>query len=157
MSTLRSILGYSVAAFTVTFAAAAPFLFGSLERAVGASGLRIDPTYSGGEIARTIDRGAYRIEIGRPVPRRWPTQRVAPFVQMTWRPANLLPARVTEEIDIDADGAPDVRVSFDPANLDLDVKPLTPAYLPHHGAGADTFSALIAKVNDGIVVRAPMK
>jgi hypothetical protein len=50
-----------------------------------------------------------------------------------------------------------VRVSFDPAKMDLEVKSLNPAYLPHHGVGADTFSALIAKVNDGIVVRAPMK
>ena len=39
-------------------------------------------------------------------------ERIEPFVQIVFEPADALPARVSEEIDLDGDGRPDVRVSF---------------------------------------------
>jgi hypothetical protein len=157
MTRLGSILGYSAAALTLAFAAAVPFLLDPVERAIGTTGLRIDPIYSGGDVARVIDRGAYRIEVHRPVHRRWPTQHIDPFVQMVWTPADRLPARVADDVDVDGDGVPDLLVSFDPAKLDLAVTPRSAAFRPYRGAGVGSFAALIARVNNGIVVRAPLK
>jgi hypothetical protein len=76
---------------------------------------------------------------------------------MTWTPAAKLPARVSEEVDLDGDGTPDLKVSFDTASLRLDVAPLHAGYRGVHVKGAISFSELIARVNDGIVVRVPLE
>lgn len=157
MKRLRSILGNSGAVATLVFAVLIPFLLvGWFEKGIGRAGLRIDPVYSGGEISRVIQREGYRIVVNRPVPRRSPLQRIGPFVQLTWTPAGRLPARVSDEVDVDGDGAPDVRVSFDSVKLEVDVTPLNGRYRAMHTTGVTSFSALIARVKDGIVVRVPL-
>ena len=46
----------------LTLAALTPFLlYGWFQSAIGAAHLRIDPTYSGGEISHVIERLGYRI------------------------------------------------------------------------------------------------
>ena len=40
---------------------------GAFSKAVAHAGLHIDAAYSGGTVARTIDRGAYRIVVYQPV------------------------------------------------------------------------------------------
>ena len=119
--------------------------------------LRIDPQYSGGEVARVIQREGYQIVVRRPVARRSPLQRVDPFVQMTWTPVAKLPARVSEEVDLDGDGTPDLEVAFDTASLRLEATPLHAGYRAVHVQGVVSFSELIARVNDGIVVRVPLQ
>jgi len=157
MRKLRSILGNSGAVLTLALAVLAPFLlFGWFQSAIGAAHLRIDPTYSGGEISHVIERQGYRIVVNRPVPRRSPLQRIGPFVQITWTPADRLPARLSDEVDLDGDGVPDVRVAIDTQNLVVDVTPLGARYRPMHSRGVTSFSALIARVKDGIVVRIPI-
>jgi hypothetical protein len=156
MKKLRSILGNSGAVLTLAFAVLAPFLlFGWFQAAIGAAHLRIDPTYSGGEISHIIQRENYRIVVNRPVPRRSPLQRIGPFVQLAWTPASL-PAHLSDEVDVDGDGTPDVRVDIDSHNLVVDVTPLNARYRPMHSQGVTSFSALIARVKDGIVVRIPL-
>jgi hypothetical protein len=157
MKKLRSILGNSGAVLTLALAAVTPFLlFGWFQAAVGAAHLRIDPTYSGGEISHVIERQGYRIVVNRPVPRRSPLQRIDPFVQVAWTPADSLPATFSDEVDLDGDGVPDVRVTIDSRNLAVDVTPLGARYRPMHSRGVTSFSALIARVKDGIVVRIPI-
>lgn len=155
MKKLHSILGNSGAVLAVVLAAASPFLlFGWFQKAIGAAGLRIEPTYSGGELSHVIQRDGYLIRVNRPVLKRSPFQRVDPFVQMTWTPAASLPARVADEVDIDGDGAPDVLAQFH--GLEVDVTPLRGGYRVMHSKGVTSFSALIARVKDGIVVRIPL-
>jgi hypothetical protein len=157
MKKLRSILGNTGAVLTLALAVLAPFLlFGWFQAAIGAAHLHIDPTYSGGQISHVIDRANYRIVVNRPVPRRSPLQRIGPFVQVTWTPADRLPARLSDEVDLDGDGIPDVRVAIDTRNLVVDVTSLGPRYRPMHSRGVTSFSALIARVKDGLVVRIPL-
>jgi len=157
MKRLRSMLGTAGAVVTLALAALTPFLLmGWFQSAIGGWHLRIDPQYSGGEVSHVIQREGYRIVVNRPVPRRSPLQRVDPFVQITWTPANRLPVRVWEEVDVDGDGTPDVLVSFDSQKLVVDVTPLNARYRAMHSQGVTSFSALIARVKGGITVRIPL-
>ena len=132
---LRSILGNIGAAITLALAALTPFLlYGWFQNVIGAAHLRIDPTYSGGEVSHVIERADYRIVVNRPVPRRSPLQRV----------------------DLDGDGVPDVRVAIESRNLVVDVAPLGARYRPMHSRGVTSFSALVARVKDALVVRIPL-
>ena len=157
MKKLRSILGNTGAVLTLALAVLAPFLlFGWFQAAIGAARLHIDPTYSGGEISHVIQRPGYRIVVNRPVPRRSPLQRIGPFIQLAWTPAASLPAHLSDDVDLDGDGAPDIRVAIDSHNLVVDVTPLTARYRPMHSQGVTSFSALIARVQDALVVRIPL-
>ncbi len=158
MKKLRSVLGNALAWVTLTLAVLTPFLLlGWFERAVASAGLRIDPEYSGGEIARVVERNGYRIEIYRPLPRRSPFQKIDPFIQMIWRPADRLPARISDEVDVDGDGVPDLLVTFDSKTLAGAVTPRSSRFRAMRGAGVISFSELIARVNDGIVVRTRLR
>jgi len=84
-----------------------------------------------------------------------------PFVQLDWRPANALPPHVSDAVDIDGNGAPDVRVSFDvsrdpKAPLRVDVDSLNPRYESMRNAGKKKFSSLIVRVDDAVLVRVPI-
>ena len=163
MKRLPAILGYSVAALTIAVAVVGPlFWFGFFGRAAARTPLRIDPTYSGGEPARTIAREGYQIVIYKPVLKRAPLSPTASFVQIVLKPASALPATISETLDLDGDGQPDCVVSFqaprDPhAKLRVSVKPLNNLVQPMNEVGKDSFSSLIARVNDTIVVRVPLK
>ena len=163
MKRLPAILGYAAAVLTIAVAVLGPmFWFGLFSRAAAKTSLRIDPIYSGGEPARTIDRGSYQIVVYKPVPKRAPLSPNASFVQIVWKPASALPAAISEPIDLDGDGRPDCVVSFqaprDPkANLSVNVEPLSSLVKPMRGVSKDSFSSLIARVNDTIIVRVPLR
>jgi len=158
MKKLRSLLGHAGAVATLAVALISPFLlYGWFQKLIASSGVRIHPTFTGGEVARTIDRGSYRIAVYRPVGRGTPMQRVDPFIQMAWTPAASLPAAVSDEIDLDGDGAADVRVAFRTAAMDVDVTSLNGKYRAMHSRGVTSFSALIARVDDRVVVRLPVE
>ena len=156
------VLGYTAAALTLAVAILTPFvLLGSFKRGVVALGLRIDPVYSGGEVARTIDRGAWRVMIYQVVPQRAPLSPTPPFVQVKWTPAAALPPDIVETLDLDGDGVPDVRAEFHvpPAGRGeqrMDLIGLSPLVRSAHGIGRDSFSSMIARVNDSIVARVPL-
>ena len=89
-------------------------------------------------------------------------QNEKPFVQMDWRPVSALPAHVSDAVDIDGDGQPDIRVSFDvprdaKAPLHVDVEALNPHYEAMRNAGKEEYSRLIVRVDDAILVRVPVK
>jgi hypothetical protein len=163
MKRLLATLGYSVAVLTIAVAVIGPlFWFGFFARVAARTSLRIDPTYSGGEPARTIARDTYQIVIYKPVLKRAPLSPTASFVQIVWKPVSALPAAISETLDLDGDGKPDCVVSFqvprDPqAKLRVTVKPLNNLVQPMNEVGKDSFSSLIARVNDTIVVRVPLR
>jgi hypothetical protein len=82
-------------------------------------------------------------------------------VQLSFTPALALPAHVSEKIDVDGDGRPDLRAVFDvpkaSGDLRMDIVPLNGRFQGVKGAGRESFSRLIARVNDPIVVRAPLR
>jgi hypothetical protein len=162
MKRLLAVLGYGAAVLTIAVAVVAPlFWFGVFSRAAAATSLRIDPKYSGGDPARALARDGYQIVVYKPVPKRTPFSQAA-FVQIVWTPASKLPVAISEPLDLDGDGRPDCVVSFqiprDPqAKLHVTVEPLTALVLPMHQVSRESFSALIARVNDTIVVRVPLR
>lgn len=162
MAKLKSGLGYTGAAATVLLAALAPFiLFPTFSKGFAHMGLRIDEVYSGGPKVRTIQAAGYTIDIHREVtPHLLQTEK--PFVQLDWRPAGALPAKIADTIDIDGDGKPDVHVEFDvppnrEAKLNVNVDSLNPHYASMHNVGRKKFSSLIVRVDDAILVRIPVE
>jgi hypothetical protein len=116
MNRLRSILGYSWAGAMVPFLLAMFFGWNVWSsRLVRATGVGISPWYTGGEVARTVDHGAYRTSIHRPVFDGLIGQRREGFVQVDWKPAEegaSLAVPLTEELDLDGDGTADCRVTL---------------------------------------------
>jgi len=116
--------------------------------------------YSGGPKVRAIPMGAYSIDVHRPV---YPhmLQSEKPFVQLDWQPVSALPQHVSDAVDVDGDGQPDIRVSFDvpkdpKAPLRVDVDSLNPRYETMRNAGKEKYSRLIVRVDKAILVRVPL-
>ena len=161
MKALAPKLGYSAAGLTLFAAVLGPFfLYGLFTKEFANLGLHVDEVYSGGPKVRTIQCSGYAIEVHRPVsPHMLQTEKS--FVQLDWRPASALPAHVSDDVDIDGDGKPDVHVTFDvPKNpktpLQVDVDPLNPKYEAMRKVGKPKFSSLIVRVDDAILVRVPI-
>ncbi len=159
---LRSTLGYTAAGATVLAAVLVPFqLMGMFSKGVVALGLHVDEVYSGGPVERVIQEGAYSITIHKAV---YPhmLQNEKPFVQMDWGPASALPGTVSDLVDIDGDGRPDVRVSFAvpsdaKAALRVDVASLSGRYVAMQNTGKEKNSRLIVRVDNSILVRVPLR
>ena len=162
MQRLKSVLGYAGAILTSVAMLLMPFvLFPLFTEGVAATGVQVDPVYGGGQAARVIARQGYRIVVNRPVRSRALLARPAPFVQLAWEPASALPARVADEVDLDGDGRADLTARFDvPADttaaLFVDVTPAGRMVRPLRRVSRDSFSSLIARVGDRIVVRVPL-
>jgi len=158
---LRPILGYTAAGATILAAMLTPFvLMGYFANGVAALPLHVDEVYSGGPKARTVQMGAYSIGIHRPVYPHY-LQSEKPFVQLDWTPVSALPGHVSDVVDVDGDGQPDIRVSFDvprdpKAPLRVDVEPLNPRYQAMRNVGKEKFSRLIVRVDNAILVRVPL-
>jgi hypothetical protein len=125
-----------------------------------ALGLHVDEVYSGGPKLRTVPHGAYSISIHRAV---YPhlLQSAKPFVQLDWSPVSALPEHVSDVVDVDGDGQPDVRVSFDvpqdpKAPLHVNVEPLNARFLAARIAGKEEYSRLIVRVDNAVLVRVPI-
>lgn len=161
MNKVTSKLGYSAAGLTVFAAVLAPFFFyGIFTKGFSSLGLHVDEVYSGGPKVRTVQAARYAIEIHRVVSPHM-LQREKPFVQLDWKPAEALPPHVSETVDIDGDGTPDVHVSFDVPKdpktpLRVDVDSFNPRYEAMRNVGKQKFSALIVRVDDTILVRIPV-
>jgi hypothetical protein len=168
---ILSILAYTGAGLTLLVAVCVPFvLMGVFSNVVAHAGLHIDAAYSGGTIARTVQRNGYRIVVYQPVQPRL-LERVEPFVQIVFEPADSLPARVSDEVDLDGDGRPDVRVSFAvPADVRVsfavpadasakmrgDVTALNGGYVSLADVADESFSRMVVRAGNQIVVRVPM-
>jgi len=154
-------LGYTAAGLTVCAAVLAPFLlYGLFTKGFASLGLHVDEMYSGGPTVRTVRTAAYSIDIHRPVfPHMFQSEK--PFVQLDWKPVSALPAHVSEVVDVDGDGQPDIHVSFDVPKdvktpLRVNVEALNPRYEAMRNVGKEKFSRLIVRVDDAILVRVPL-
>ena len=157
----RAVLGYTGATLTLVLAILTPFwLSGFFSRGIAALPLHIDEVIAGGPAIRAVPMGAYAIQIHREVyPHMFQSEK--PYVQLDWKPANALPAHIADMVDIDGNGQPDVRVSFDvppdaKAPLHVSVDPVNPHYTALNNVGKPSFSSLIVRVDDAILVRIPL-
>ena len=162
MRTLKAVLGYAAALLVIAIAVEAPFRITPLfVKAVAATGIRPEDAYTGGQVARTLDRGAWHIAIYKPVHRATPFHEMDPFIQADWQPVEALPPTVSEALDLDGDGKPDVAVTFavpkDPKTpLTADVKVLSDLVKPITRLDRRSLFAAVARVGDRIVVRVPL-
>ena len=154
-------LGYTAAGMTVLAAMLVPFLLmGLFTKGFTKLGLHVDEMYSGGPAGRTIQADGYTVTIHKAVyPHLLQTEK--PFVQLDWKPVSALPQHVSAAVDVDGDGQPDVRVSFDVPKdpktpLRVDVDALSPRYQAMRNVGKRKFSELIVRVDDVILVRVPL-
>jgi len=158
---ILAILAYTGAGLTLLIAVCVPFvLIGAFSNVLAHAGLHIDPAYSGGTVARTIQRERYKIVVYQPVQPRL-LERIEPFVQIVFEPADSLPAHVNEEIDLDGDGQPDVRVSFNlPADANAkmhgDVTALNGKYVSLANVAGESFSRMVVRTDNKVVVRVPL-
>jgi hypothetical protein len=157
---LSATLGQAAAGTTMLAALLTPFLlYGLFSKGFVALGLHVDEIYSGGAKVRSIHRGAYTIDVHAPAyPRLLQSEK--PFIELDWEPASALPRHVSDEVDVDGDGQPDVRVSFDvPGDaktpLHVDVEPLNPRYQGMRNVSKEKFSRLIVRVDNRILIRFP--
>ncbi len=159
---ILSILAYTGAGLMLLIAVCVPFvLIGGFSNVVAHAGLHIDASYTGGTIARTIARDGYRIEVYQAVYPRM-LKRDEPFVQIVFEPVDALPARVNDEIDLDGNGRPDVRVSFSvPADVNAkmhgDVTALNASYVSLSNVADESFSRMVVRTGNKIVVRVPVR
>jgi hypothetical protein len=159
--TTRAKLGYTAAALTMLAAFLTPFLLmETFAKSFAALGLHVDEVYSGGPKLRTVQNGSYSITIHKPVlPQMLQSEK--PFVQLDWTPVSALPQHVSDLVDVDGDGRPDIRVDFDvPGNpkapLRVNVESYNPRYVSMQNAGKERFSRLIVRVDNAVLVRVPL-
>jgi hypothetical protein len=159
--TMRAKLGYTAAALTMLAALLTPFLLmGSFAKCFAALPLHVDEMYSGGPKLRSVPMGSYSIAMHKPVsPHLFQSGKT--FVQLDWSPASALPRHISDLVDVDGDGQPDLRVDFDvpresKAPLRVNVASLNPRYESMQNAGKESFSRLIVRVDNAILVRVPL-
>jgi hypothetical protein len=135
MAKLKSILGYSAAALSLLIALVTMYAYVSDWGSTFAdlTGLVFAPTYSGGEVARTVNHGAYQTEIHRPVFDALIGETKEGFIQVAWRHADALPARIEEEIDTGGDGQADFRIALDTATRQAVLTPYSPKVIELKG------------------------
>ena len=121
----------------------------------------MDEIYSGGPKVRSIQQGAYSIDVHRVVTPHM-LQREKPFVQMDWTPVSALPKHVADLVDVDGDGQPDLHMNFDvptdpKAQIHADVVALNLHYEGLRDPGREKYSRLVVRVDNAILVRVPVK
>ncbi len=106
---------------------------------VAATGLKVSPRFSGGDVVHEIDHGTYRTRIHRPVFDGLLGERSLGFVQIDWTSDGALPHRIDEEIDLGDRGAC-IHVGLDTAAHSAEVTGLAEPVLGlagvyglHHG------------------------
>lgn len=137
MAKLKSVLGYTVAALSIPLLLAAMAVWAVFTELPGQlavqAGLKTSPNWTGAEVVQTIGHGVYQTEVHRPVFDALIGEHKKGFIQVAWRPADGLPARIDEEIDVDADGQADFRIDLDTATRQASVTPHSPNVLELRG------------------------
>lgn len=114
MNKLKGFLGYIWALFAFFIVLATFVGYDTLPRKLAsAAGLTVSPRFTGGEIVRTIDHGAYKTHIHRPVFDGLIGEREKGFIQLNWEPSACLPSVIREKIDYDGNQREDFLITLD--------------------------------------------
>jgi hypothetical protein len=149
MAKIRSIIGYmwAIAAIIVVFATFLGSNFFS-RALVAASGVKISPRYSGGEVIRSVDHGAYRTLVHRPVFDALIGEKSEGFIQLNWEPLAGLPGVIEESVDYSGDGKTDFSVRLDTKTGETSLTPIGPLVLSMEK---------VVKLDNGWMVRVRLK
>jgi hypothetical protein len=133
MSKLKSFFGYFLAVLGIpvilmTFMGASTWM----ELFVSATGLTINPLYTGGEVARAYSQDGMRIEVYEPVFEALVGESKEGFVQVTFGP-KVAAQQINAEIDYDNDGNADFRVQWQPGVSDAIITAYSPLVLGLEG------------------------
>jgi hypothetical protein len=150
MMTFKTILGYSAAGMSllITLVTMAAWMFGWGQVFIDRTGLVLAPNYSGGEVVRTVDHGAYQTEIHRPVFDALIGERNEGFIQVAWRKADALPAQIDESIDFNTDGQTDFHIEMDTATRKATLTSASPNVLSLQG---------VYRIGDSLAIRVKLR
>ncbi|MBP2652721.1 MAG: hypothetical protein H6Q73_290 [Firmicutes bacterium] len=114
MIRLKGAFAYMVAVL-MTFVALAALMGGTFLAAklVNATGVKVSPWYTGGEVVQTIDHGSYRTLIHRPVFDTLVGQKKDGFIQIDWEPLGALPEKISEDIACFGNSNKDFHINLD--------------------------------------------
>ena len=119
---IKAVLGTTWAALALPIVLGTFFGMDTLGRKMAtATGLRISPWYSGGDVVRGIDHPSYRTRIHEPVFGSLLGRRKVGCVQVDFLSGSAadslapLPDPITEEIDFDSDGSADFTLTVERA------------------------------------------
>ena len=149
MKKLLSILGYTWAA-TALIITLATFLGNTYfsRTLAAATGVSVNPRFSGGDIMKTVDHGNYRTSLHRPVFDYLIGQTQEGFIQINWDPAAGLPPVIQEGFDYNGDGKEDFVVTMNTATGQTTLAKSNPAVLGN---------AKSYRLRDGWAVRITLK
>jgi hypothetical protein len=106
-------MGYIWAVAAIVIALATFFGHNYFSRALAtATGVTVNPRFSGGEIIKIVDHGSYKTAMHRPVFDSLVGQTKEGFVQINWEPAAGLPQIIREGFDYNQDGKDDFIVTL---------------------------------------------
>jgi hypothetical protein len=116
MSKVISIFAYSAAVLCIVVAVAT-FVGNRFfaESLAGATGIKVSPAFSGGEVRKTMSFNGYEVKIHEPVFTGLFSPRKNGFVQIDFTGASI-PQTVAHEIDYNDDGKKDFTITYDSRN-----------------------------------------
>jgi hypothetical protein len=133
MNKIKSFFGYLLAALgvpllLVTFMGTPAWM----NLLVSSTGLKINPLYTGGEVARAYTQDGINIAIHEPVFAALIGETKEGFVQVTFGP-KAAAQQIDAEVDYDNDGSTDFRVQWDTATSDATLTSSSPLVLGLEG------------------------
>jgi hypothetical protein len=149
MKKIKSLLGYIWAAAAIIIALATFLGQSYFSRTLAsATGVTVNPWYSGGEVIKTIDHGNYQTAMHRPVFDYLIGETKEGFIQINWEPAAALPQIISEGFDYNNDGKEDFVVALNTTTGEATLTKSNPAIL---GIGKSY------RLRDGWAVRVLLK
>jgi len=149
MPKIRSIVGYMWAIAAIIVVLATFLGSGFFSRAlVAATGVKISPVYSGGEVVKSVDHGSYRAFIHRPVFDALIGEKSEGFIQLNWEPLAGLPPVIEESVDYNGDGKEDFSIRIDTKTGESSLTRVNPLVMS---------IVTTAKLDNGWVVRVQLK
>ena len=150
MQKLRAIGGYTWAVLTIPIVLATFMGLNFWPKTlVNATGLKVSPWFTGGEVRKTVDHGSYQTLIHRPVFDGLVAQYSSGFVQIDWGPPSALPEQISEDVDLDGDGRPAFHVDLATARCHRHAQPSRSARRePDRGLSAQNVLAIRVKLHN---------
>ncbi|MEN6373409.1 MAG: hypothetical protein ABFD75_01340 [Smithella sp.] len=131
MKNFKSILGYTWAVAALIIAPATFFGLDYFSRVLAeATGVTVNPWYTGGEIIKSIDHGSYRTLLHRPVFDSLIGQKKKGFIQINWEPAAGLPPIIREGFDFNNDHEEDFHLTLNTKTGKVELQAVNAAILP---------------------------
>jgi hypothetical protein len=147
MTAIKSFFGYSISFLAIPLVMAVFIGLGSWSALlINGTGVKISPWFSGGDVARIVDHGAYVTRIYHPVFAGIFGQRREGFVQVDWSKKASVPAQIDERVDFDGDGTPGFRIQWNTLTDAITLTSVHPAVIGLRSH--DTLSdRLVVRVN----------